>query len=393
MSSFLAVYRGLSTTCTDLEKLYLKVYGRIQNNIWNSTTRHYEPCVNTPSSAAVVATLQVPAYTPDPSGWTFPVCDDSRYSQDSCGELDCVTEGGAPDVNPYYTLPSLELLLKNTITGTITAVNPCDLLSLGDGEGNTLGSEQTNCFTETAPCLLTSTLPDKCTYCYSECESGQKLVQPFKYDGILAPVYSIGLFQSYSFLPKTQDILELFICPYKVQCEDTSGTATPYVCTTDVLGTAPFCIGGTSPCSYVNLLNFGRAECEEQNDGQIITSSLYWVQVKLFIKNKYGHVCLKKPYSLHIEASSNDTLKECYTPYFATTRTCFLNRSEDDSCSGVKVCTQFAGCPSVNGYPAPQAGSSINIVFVNDCVEISQLHSAPSCNVFIVLIPNTKSLL
>jgi hypothetical protein len=111
---------------------------------------------------------------------------------------------------------------------------------------------------------------------------------------------------------------------------------------------------------------------------------------------------VKKPYSLDIEAAEEDPLKACYTPYFAFVRECHVNsRVDDDSCNGgpfPSQCGAFGGCPyPAEDVPSPAhdgiiGGIKHHIIFVNNCVEITELKDSPSCKVFIVLIPTAPTL-
>lgn len=414
----ISVYRGLPVDPTDpTDKKYLSVQGQIINNVFNGSI--YVP--GTPTTTPPAVSLNVPLFKPDTSGLRPVTCDDERYGgfqqPPKCGPLSCSI--GDCDENPLFTLPSLSFLLKNNLNCRIVKVDPCDFLNLGSESGLPFYVEQSNCLNSpisnsgcpapNSTCTITS-----CEYNFTDCGVTTISKSPYYYDGLLAAVYTIGMFKSYSFLPSTKDVLELFICPYSA-VNTTLNVSSK--CNSDIIGTAPFCIGNESPCAYVNLLQFSSATCDQDpsctdpsdpsdpsSDGQVF-SQLVWVQVQLSTQNKYGHRCIKKPYSLHIEPSPHDPLSGCYEPRFATSRTCFINSGLDTSCNGGPYptqCAAFKGCPyPVTGTTASHGGNttgitggvSVDIVFVNDCIEISELSSVPSCNVFIVLLPKVPTLL
>ena len=414
--SIISVYRALPVNPSDpVDSKYLSVQGQIVNNVFNGSV--YVP--GTPANTTPPpVSLNLPTYTPEVSGPRPVDCpEDSRYVATQCGPLTCSI--GDCDVNPLFTLASLAFLLKNNLTCNIIKVDPCQFLSLGSESGIPFYKSQNNCFNSplsnsacpdiNSTCTLTS-----CQYNYTECGSTSVLPGSYEYDGLLAAVYTIGHFKSYSFLPSTRDVLELYICPYNA-ANTSDGTTS--VCNSNVLGTAPFCIGHSTACAYVNLLQFSSATCiadpecidpsdpSDPSDGSQVFSQLVWVQVKITTRNRYGHICVKKPYSLEIEAAENDPLADCYKPYFAFVRECHINSHLDNSsCNGGPFptqCSAFTGCPypipGTSAVPTPalsgiSGGVILPIIFVNHCVEISELKETPSCKVFIVLIPTAPTL-
>lgn len=419
-NSIFSVYRGLPKDLGDtIDSKYLAVQGQIMNNKYDQDRAKYVP--NTPSRTKVV-TLNVPKFeTVDPSFDPIICPDDSRYTPTECGELHCSEDGCLE--NPPYVLPSLSMLLKNNLNCNITKVDPCNFLKLGSASNIDFGKKQYNCFsnplsTSSCPLLEAGTCEKICATSYSCVDSNNVVTTTpvaYEYDGLLAPVYVLSLFKSYSFLPSPKDAIELYICPYVA-----GNAVTNSKCNANILGTSTFCIGAPDACFFVNLLTFGNVTCTPDDSNCIVDTNgesgslyapLYWVQVKLHTTNKYGHIHFKKPHAVYISAAPGDPLAKCYTPYFATSRTCHIDSSlEQSSCFNggfPSQCEAFSsqGCgtppvqfpPSVTnavtdeGIVGITGGVSVDIVFVNNCVTVAQL--LEPCNVFIVLLPTSHPLL
>ena len=98
---------------------------------------------------------------------------------------------------------------------------------------------------------------------------------------------------------------------------------------------------------------------------------------------------------IHIEHGHNG-LNETFTPYMATTRSVatFASSSSDDVDDDCPVKCQTVDCSNPEVSDASTNDPTFNIIFVNDCVDVSQVNTSciGSCNVYIVLIPKPKYL-
>jgi hypothetical protein len=366
-NNILQTYRAFppsdpDTNCDQGETGYSNVQGNIVNNILSNG-------VLGPDTICPVV-LQLPKWTADSNdAYDQATCEDRYYGW--TGTLGPQCELGATGCAPIYQLQSLQLVTKNLVNGSIHAVRP-SLLQPGDvfsdyNQQSPLNENcENNCSYEAAfTCGFTGTSDVKNT------------VRPFIYDGLLAPVYNIG-YASRCSLYNNIETIKYFISPYQ------NGTTT----SNTVKGTQYFTIGNRkNPCTCVALLNFGNVFQATDTE---INANLYWVNIKLYTKNKYGNVCIKRPVSLHIEHGPDNGMNNCFTPYFAHAREIPL----ESSCEEQECWTPTYQC---GHQPTEQPVTNcLNMVFVSDCVDIAQLGliSDENCNycTSVILIPKPNLL-
>jgi hypothetical protein len=384
---------------------YLFTKGVIVNNVWTPPKPPLPGKYAPPKKekCPFETSLNVPKSTLNKD------CTDSLTGGKQCGEPQ----------DQIVSIPSLVLMVQNNIDCSITPV------SIEDAFCN-LTSDKKLCIPgecESNLCVDDPVNPvvSVCDSTYV-CEDGTFGTVPFKPNGLLASVYNIALWQNYQFFTK-KDVYEFIVYPYKNKeacftpavSSKTCGTEESEECKetgVPVLGTFPFCIGKRYSCACVNLLIHGAMNRDESSEGCIITN-LHWVGVKIYFKNKEGHVCPRNPASVHIQANSTDPLKHCFKPYFATTRPILAEYERTtDSCppSGVDCKQQFGPsvigkcgtypnypippCPITNTpYDNPCASSKnlgcevIDLIWVNDCIDFDEFTCFQTCNIFIVLLP------
>lgn len=381
---------------------YLNTKGRIVNNIYDSKTSKYvipkkdgcpfETSLNIPKSVARVE------------------CTDTLGGGLKCGEED-----------KLYRLPSLVLMVQNNVNCSITPV------TIEDAFCN-FTSDKLLCLPgqcETSLCTDQPLPGDPCGVSPYNCEDGSRGVVEFKPNGILAAVYNIALWQNYQYFSK-KNIYEFIVYPYRNTAACKPGVAQPpcknrslepRACSEGdlippVVGTFPFCIGGKYSCACVNLLIHGKLRRDDLSDGCLV-SDLHWVGVRLYFKNKEGNVCSKNPASVHIQVNKSDPLRECFKPYFATTRQVITSYTRlAKSCPEYPTdCEQqfgpsligdcgtypnypFPPCPISSNYPDPCAGDrrceAIDLIWISDCIDFDEFTCFQTCKIFIVLLPTTR---
>lgn len=372
-NNILSTYRAFPNTVADgctggYPAVYAGVRGSIVNNVLSNGS------VGPDTIAPVI--LELPKW--DGQGQTGgnydqSQCEDTYYGWTGATGPEC---NPGDDCIPSYNVPSLQLVSKNLINGSVNVVRPSWLLELGN-------SAQENMFNEE--------LDNGCNYnaAFGDCDTnttGTNTSRSFVYDGLLAPVYNIGYAARCS-IYNNNESLRFFIVPYNQEADNHT-----------VKGTQYFSIGsGKNPCTQVALLNFGNIVAADQTDTNDVDAvqleaNLYWVNVKLHTKNKYGNVCMKRPVSLHIEHGQDTGMNGCFTPYFAHSRNFYLgNKKTSDECNVPTYTCQLQQLPNED------AGEEcISMVFVSECVDISQmgLVSDDNCNycTSVVLIPKPKLL-
>lgn len=363
-NNILQTYRAFPPTTIDTNNCdkgfsgYLNVKGNIVNNIVSNNL--LGPDTNCP------VVLQLPKWTADQDSYDQATCEDKYYGWTGLTGPQC--DFGVTGCAPIYKLQSLQLVTKNLVNGSVTAVDPV-LLHPGGVFGDYLQKSALN-----ENCVHNCTYEAAFTCGHTGSSNVKNTIQPFIYDGLLAPVYNIG-YASRCSLYNNCESIKYFISPYVNGTDNT------------VKGTQYFSIGnGKNPCTCVALLNVGNifnATSEE------LHANLYWVNIKLYTKNKYGNVCIKRPVSLHIEHGPDNGLNNCFTPYFAHSREIPLESNKVEECW---TPTYQCGQP-----PTEQAVSKcLDMVFVSDCVDIAQLGliSDENCNycTSVVLIPKPNLL-
>lgn len=353
-----ATYRVLPNS--DNTDNFYNVEGEIRNNV--SESGSIVP--GTPSCSNQVR-LHVPSY------------DGTAHSQTATGSLelwdDLTTEGANK-----YSLPSLALVVKNLVSGSLHLIGEDTNVPT-----NHFGSSnQTNVFN--SPTSLS-------TY-YAGDSNGSLATHDFSYTGKYASVYTLHHLEVCTAFNSSTDSRKYFICPYKRPTEAIDDTSNR------ILGTKCFTIGaGKNPCTCANLLiHSGDDDLRSTYDGGEEGSNLYWVNIKFYTKNKYGNICMKRPVTIHIEHGPDNGLNETFTPYMATTRSVatFASSSSDDVDDDCPVKCQTVDCSNPEVSDASTNDPTFNIIFVNDCVDVSQVNTScnGSCNVYIVLIPKPKYL-
>lgn len=380
---------------------YLFTRGVIVNNQWNG--KSYQPPQK--SGCPFQTSLNVPKTTANQN------CEGTLNGGKQCQETDTLV-----------SIPSLVLMIQNNIDCSITPI------SIEDAFCN-LTSDKKLCLPgecEASACFEDPVPGAPCGKTDFTCADGNFGTNEFKPNGLLAAVYNIALWQNYQYFAK-KNVYEFIVYPYKnaatcgllpnpnvkecadLEPESCKDTAVP------VLGTFPFCIGGKYSCACINLLLHGEMNRDESSEG-CITSNLHWVGVRLYFKNKDGNVCSKNPASVHIQANPSDPLKDCFKPYFATTRPVIAQYEKKiNSCPPTYPdCAQQFG-PTVTGqcgtypqYPIPPCpvsnspfenpcGSStsfncevIDLIWVNDCIDFDEFTCFQTCNIFIVLLPTYR---
>jgi hypothetical protein len=341
--------------CTGYPVSYRNVVGNIVNNVIT------DGAVGPDTSCPVV--LELPTW--DGNTGYSQTCEETYYGWTGVtGGPQC--ELAPLDVTPRYRLSSLQLLTKNLVNGSVAAVDPNWLPVLGS-------ANQVNNFNEE--------LDNGCTY-KSSYTSDANSTYNFVYDGLLAPVYHIN-YASRCSIYNNNETLKYFITPY-AQNTDSDPT------NNRVKGTQYFTIGsGKNPCTCVALLNFGNVLAHDDEEKEI-QANLYWNNIKLHTKNKYGNVCIKRPVTLHIEHGPDNGLNCCFTPYFAHQRRFPVtsDKTDDDCIVPTYVCD--------GTVPSVPEDTCFEMVFVSECVDINQLGlvSDDLCNycTYIVLIPKPKLL-
>lgn len=347
-----ATYRVLPTSVeTDS---FFSVQGEIRNNVEESGS----VVPGTPSCSNQVR-LHVP------SGNST-----DGFDQTSTGSL----ELWGDDV-PTYDLPSLGLLIKNLVSGSLHLVG-------GDTNEPTShfgSSNQTNVFNS----------PTTSSTYYAADSNGTLATHDFSYTGKYASVYTLHHLEVCTAFNSSTDSRKYFICPYKRPTEAIDDTSNR------ILGTKCFTIGaGKNPCTCANLLI--HSGDDDTRGDSTEGSNLYWTNIKFYTKNKYGNICMKRPVTIHIEHGPDNGLNETFTPYMATTRSVatFAGSSSDEVDDDCPVKCQTVDCSNPETSDASTNDPTFNIIFVNDCVDVSQVNTScnGSCNVYIVLIPKPKYL-
>ena len=347
-----ATYRVLPTS-TETDSFF-NVQGEIRNNVEESGS----VVPGTPSCSNQVR-LHVP------SGNST-----DGFSQLSTGSLELWGSS-----SQTYELPSLGLLVKNLVSGSLHLVGS----DSNEPSAHFGSSNQTNVFN--SPTSLS-------TY-YAGDSNGSLATHDFSYTGKYASVYTLHHLEVCTAFNSSTDSRKYFICPYKRPTESIEDTSNR------ILGTKCFTIGaGKNPCTCANLL-IHSGDDDARADGTE-GSNLFWVNVKFYTKNKYGNICMKRPVTIHIEQGPDNGLNETFTPYMATTRSVatFAGSSSDEVDDDCPVKCQTVDCSNPETSDASTNDPTFNIIFVNDCVDVSQVNTScnGSCNVYIVLIPKPKYL-
>ena len=365
-NNILQTYRAFpplnpDTNCDQGYTGYSNVQGTIVNNIVSNNI------LGPDTNCQVV--LQLPKWTESSDSYDQATCEDKYYGWTGATGPQC--ELGDTGCAPIYKLQSLQLVTKNLVNGSVTAVPPSSLQPPGGVFGDYLQQSPLN-----ENCVNNCTYEAAFTCGYTGSSNLKNTVNPFIYDGLLAPVYNIG-YASRCSLYNNIESIKYFITPFQNATDNT------------VKGTQYFTIGnGKNPCTCVALLNFGNIFNATDEE---INANLYWVNVKLYTKNKYGNVCIKRPVSLHIEHGADNGTNNCFTPYFAHSREIPLESNKSDE----ECWTPTYQCGS--GGPSEQPVSKcLHMVFVSDCVDIAQLGliSDDNCNycTSLILIPKPNLL-
>ena len=382
---------------------YLFTKGRIVNNVYDSKSGKYK----TPKKEGCPfeTTLNVPKTIAKID------CKDNLTGGVKCGE----------EEDKIYVLPSLVLMVQNNVDASVTPVTIEDAFCSFTSDTKLClpgDCESSLCHDEALPAL-----GELCGSSPFSCEDGRDGVIPFKPNGLFAAVYNIALWHNYQYFAK-KHIYEFVVYPYKNSAACKPGNLLPCKkpeprsCSKGglippIVGTFPFCIGGKYSCACVNLLIHGATRRDDLSDGCLI-SDLHWVGVRLFFKNKENQVCSKNPASVHIQANKTDPLKDCFKPYFATTRQVITeHKTEKPSCPSYETdCEQqfsppligedgsypnypFPPCPIRTEYPDPCSGDRrcevLDLIWVSDCIDFDEFTCFQTCKIFIVLLPTTRS--
>ena len=311
--------------------------GEIRNNVEESGSI----VPGTPSCSNQVR-LHVPSRTDS---------DTPSYDQSSTGSLELF--GGWSGAPASYTLPSLGLLVKNLVTGS---------LHLVDNDGHHGSSQQSNVFNS----------PTTSATFYAMDTTGVLATHDFPYTGQYASVYTLHHLEVCTAFNSSTDSRKYFICPYR-----RAGDANVIESSSNrIMGTKCFTIGaGKNPCTCANLLIHSSSDDITSNvDGDTLAeipgNNLYWVNVKFYTKNKYGNICMKRPVTIHIEHGPDNGLNETYTPFMATTRSVvsFAASSSDDvddDCP-VKCSTVDCSNPEISEADSNDTTHNLSLIHISE---------------------------
>ena len=399
IGSVISSVRALPSIAGDaIHHEYYNSRGRIVNHVWNESKQVYEvPTVA--GCPGKTYSLNIPSATPNVCNTLGP-------------NYNCPI-----GVETKVRLPSLVFLAQNNVECSLNPVSVEDAFCSLTNSKQATACLPKECSNQSA-CHPTPTpgTPENvsCESSYS-CRGGLAPVSfPFSPNGILASVYNIFKYKNFGFFRQSdKDIVEFMICPYENSAitdlsldKDICNKLEKEDCLEQypkVIGTYPFCIGGKYKCACVNLLLHGAMTRDGDESDACLISDLHWVSVKVYLKNKNGIICTRKPATVHIEANQNDPLSDCFVACFATTRPIVTGYTNDNSWpypSDPSTCPNpmyYPDCkPPVPPYNVPTTPCNgpgqpkcklLEIIWVSDCVDIEEFDSFNHCNIFVVLLP------